>query len=125
MVASADQGDNLSGNGGDDMLFGGAGNDLLSGGLGDDVLTAGVGNDTLNGGAGNDFMDGGAAGSDTASYADATAGVIVNLAIAAAQNTIGAGVDTLINIENLTGSSFNDTPHRQWRRQYPQRRRRQ
>jgi glucose/arabinose dehydrogenase len=71
VVASADQGDNLSGNGGDDMLFGGAGNDLLSGGPGDDVLTAGVGNDTLNGGAGNDFMDGGAAGSDTASYAGA------------------------------------------------------
>jgi len=109
VVASADQGDTLSGNGGNDMLFGGAGNDLLSGGLGDDVLTAGVGNDTLNGGAGNDFTDGGAAGSDTANYADATAGVIVSLAVAAAQNAIGAGVDTLINIENLTGSSLNDT----------------
>ena len=54
-------------------------------------------------------MDGGAAGSDTASYTDATAGVKVSLAIAAAQNTIGAGVDTLINFENLTGSNFNDT----------------
>ena len=40
-------------------------------------------------------MDGGAAGSDTASYADATAGVTVSLAIATAQNTIGAGTDTL------------------------------
>ena len=54
-------------------------------------------------------MDGGAAGSDTASYFDATAGVTVSLAIAAAQNTIGAGVDTLFNFENLTGSNFNDT----------------
>ena len=54
-------------------------------------------------------MDGGAAGSDTASYIDATAGVKVSLALAAAQNTIGAGTDTLFNFENLTGSNFNDT----------------
>ena len=33
----------------------------------------------------------------------------VSLAIAAAQNTVGAGVDTLATIENLTGSNFNDT----------------
>jgi hypothetical protein len=52
---------------------------------------------------------GGAAGSDTASYFDATAGLTVSLANAAAQNTIGAGVDTLLNFENLTGSNFNDT----------------
>ena len=109
VVASADQGDNLSGNGGADMLFGGAGNDLLSGGLGDDVLTAGVGNDTLSGGASNDFMDGGAGGSDTAYYADATAGVIVDLGIGVAQNTGGAGMDTIANVENLTGTAFNDT----------------
>ena len=53
-------------------------------------------------------MDGGA-GTDTATYADAYAGVSVNLAIATAQNTIGAGVDTLKNFENLTGSNLNDT----------------
>ena len=75
----------------------------LNGGAGNDTLTGGAGNDTLNGGAGNDNMDGGAAGSDTASYADATAGVKVSLAIAAAQNTVGAGTDTLLNFENLTG----------------------
>src|SRR4029077_18742434 len=77
VVASADQGDPLSGNGGNDMLFGGAGNDLLSGGLGDDVLTAGVGNDTLNGGAGNDFTDGGAAGSAPDQSGEATGGGVV------------------------------------------------
>ena len=55
-------------------------------------------------------MDGGAAGSDTASYADAASAVTVSLAHqGAAQNTIGAGVDTLSNFENLTGSAFNDT----------------
>jgi Ca2+-binding RTX toxin-like protein len=61
----------------------------------------------LIGGAGNDTMNGGA-GTDTADYSTATAGVTVNLATTAAQNTGGAGTDTLSTIENLTGSSFND-----------------
>jgi Ca2+-binding RTX toxin-like protein len=69
------------------------------GGLGDDILEGGAGNDTLNGGA----------GIDTASYATATAGVTVNLNLATAQNTVGAGTDTITTIENLTGSAFNDT----------------
>ena len=134
VVASADQGDNLSGNGGADMLFGGAGNDVLSGGLGDDVLTAGVGNDTLNGGAGNDFMDGGAAGSDTASYAGATAGVIVNLASPPRRTRSAPASTPSINVENLTGSSFNDSLtgntaanilQRRGRQRHPERRRRQ
>ena len=33
----------------------------------------------------------------------------VNLSLTTAQNTIGAGIDTLRSLENLTGSSFNDT----------------
>ena len=32
-----------------------------------------------------------------------------NLALATAQNTVGAGTDTLSNFENLAGSMFNDT----------------
>ena len=101
--------DTLTGNASANILNGGAGNDTIAGAAGNDTLTGLAGNDTLMGGAGNDSMDGGAAGSDTASYADATAGVTVSLAIATAQNTIGAGVDTLVNFENLTGSNFNDT----------------
>ena len=81
---------------------------MLIGGAGNNTLIGGVGNDTLIGGAGNDTLDGGA-GSDTASYADATAGVTVSLAMTTAQNTVGAGTDTLTNIENLTGSNLNDT----------------
>jgi Ca2+-binding RTX toxin-like protein len=71
-------------------------------------LTGGAGNDTLDGGAGNDTLDGGT-GTDTASYGTATAGVTVSLAISGAQNTIGAGTDTLVSIENLTGSAYSDT----------------
>jgi glucose/arabinose dehydrogenase len=45
-VASADQGDVLSGLGGDDFLFGGSGNDTLNGGLGNDFLNGGPGTDS-------------------------------------------------------------------------------
>jgi Ca2+-binding RTX toxin-like protein len=89
-------------------LTGSSFNDALTGNTGANLLQGGVGNDTLNGGLGNDSLDGGA-GTDTASYAGATAGVTVTLASSAAQNTVNAGLDTLIGIENLTGSSFNDT----------------
>ncbi|WP_061469197.1 enhanced entry virulence factor RtxA [Legionella pneumophila] len=91
--------DTINGNDGNDILIGLGGNDILNGGNGDDILAGGAGNDTLDGGAGN----------DTATYIDATAGVTVSLNTSSAQNTVGAGTDTLTNIENLTGSKFNDT----------------
>ena len=97
----------LTGGGGDDVLNGNAGNDTLNGGAGNDTLNGGVGNDTLNGTTGNDALNGNG-GVDTASYSNATSAVTVSLAIAAAQNTVGAGSDTLSLIENLTGSAFND-----------------
>ncbi|WP_434628365.1 retention module-containing protein [Pseudomonas sp. Z6-14] len=99
-VLLAGNGDNvLNAGGGDDVLSAGSGNNAMHGGAGDDVLYSGVGNDLLDGGTGN----------DTASYAHATAGVTVNLGLLAAQNTLGAGTDTLAGIENLVGSNFNDT----------------
>ncbi len=61
----------------------------------------------LYAGAGNNILDGGD-GFDTASYAYATKGVTVSLASAVAQITGGSGSDTLLNIESLTGSDFND-----------------
>ena len=70
-------------------------------------LTGSKFNDTLEGDAGNNKLVGGA-GFDTVSYADATSGVSVNLGKTSAQNTIGAGTDTLSGFESLTGSQFND-----------------
>ncbi len=80
-------------------LIGSALNDSLTGDGNANVLTGGAGNDSLNG----------AGGSDTASYAGAAAGVTVSLAVVAAQNTGGAGTDTLTSIENLVGSANADT----------------
>ena len=74
---------------------------------GDDTLIGGAFDDIFDGGAGNDTMRGGA-GIDTALYNEAAGGVRVNLLVGAAQNTQGAGIDTLLGFENLTGSAFND-----------------
>jgi Ca2+-binding RTX toxin-like protein len=90
-----------------DHLTGNVRANSLSGADGNDSLYGGVGNDTLEGGAGDDLIDGGS-GTDTARYNNAGAGITVNLGLGGAQNTGGNGVDTLVSIENLIGSAFND-----------------
>lgn len=89
-------------------FFGGRGTDRLFGGAGQDAIDGGAGDDTIDGGAGNDLLSGDT-GIDTVSYASATAGVTVSLALKSAQQTGGAGVDTLSGFEKLTGSDFDDT----------------
>jgi Ca2+-binding RTX toxin-like protein len=82
------------------LLSTGAAN--LTGNSLNNVLYAGVGNNVLNG----------STGIDTVSYAygvTGTTGVTVSLAVTTAQATGGSGSDTLIGIENLTGSNNNDT----------------
>lgn len=81
----------------EDLVLLGAGNQRGTGNGLDNVLT---------GNAGNNVLDG-AGGRDTASYVQAGAAVTVSLAVKGAQAT-GAGNDTLVNIENLTGSRFAD-----------------
>jgi Ca2+-binding RTX toxin-like protein len=77
------------------------------GGDGNDTLIGNAADNTLWGGRGNDLMDGGA-GRDTVDYSGARARVFVNLGQAGPQDTHGAGIDTLISIENLIGSDFDD-----------------
>ena len=98
--------DVLTGDNNNNMLFGRGGGDTLNGGGGADTLDGGDGNDTLIGGAGADALIGGAS-NDTASYADATAGVTADLADSSLNSGDAAG-DTYSGIENLTGSAFND-----------------
>jgi Ca2+-binding RTX toxin-like protein len=99
--------DRLSSGGGQDWLNGADGADSLSGGEGQDSVWGGAGDDLLDGGAGDDTLYGGA-GRDTASYASAHGRVEIDLSIVEDQLTRGAGVDTLISIESLVGSDFDD-----------------
>ncbi len=89
-------------------LVGGNLDDVLKGMGGNDHLYGNGGNDVLDGGSGDDILSGGA-GTDTATYISAPSGVTVSPAISAPQATGGAGTDTLISIENLTGSNYADT----------------
>ena len=88
-------------------ISGGALDDTLLGGDGVDALAGGAGDDTLAGGAGNDALDGGD-DTDTADYSGAAGLVNINLSSGAVQDGDG-GSDTLTSIENVTGSTFNDT----------------
>ncbi len=129
--------DELRGGDGDDVLVGDfseegslgqyydqyltqlGGNDTLDGGEGDDVLRGGVGQDTLDGGEGQ----------DTAEFSHSASGVNADLEAGTAEEsiertgwvrdpdtgqyrqetTVHTEVDTLTNIENLTGSAQADT----------------
>lgn len=97
--------DTLKGFGGADTLHGLGGSDLLDGGSGNDNLYGGDGDDVLIGGLGDDLLDGGS-GVDRVDYSGATAGVTVSLATNRASG--GAGNDILVDMENITGSAFND-----------------
>lgn len=73
---------------------------------------SGTGNalsNTIVAGGGNNTIDG-LGGSDTVSYLYATARVSVDLRnSSAAQNTTSSGSDLIKNVENVSGSNFNDT----------------
>jgi Ca2+-binding RTX toxin-like protein len=69
-----------------------------------------AGDDLLQSMSGTRVLDGGA-GRDTIAFDKAGAGVIASLGVATAQVTRGAGVQTILNIENILGSVFNDTLH--------------
>ena len=112
-LRGTDFADQLGGTTGDEMLWGEGGNDLLEGRAGADSLFGGKGDDRIKGGAGADLVDGGE-GNDTADYFDdtassgATEGVVISLAAGSASGGDAAG-DTLVSIENVIGSDFDDT----------------
>ncbi|WP_321341261.1 DUF5801 repeats-in-toxin domain-containing protein [Breoghania sp.] len=105
------------------VAHGNDGGDTLIGGVGDDMLYGDGGNDTLTGGRGVNTLDGGA-GTDTADYSDEAEGAYIRLDAGwktdlsnkalgwtALNAEIAAGTvdhDKLVDIENVTGTAFND-----------------
>ncbi len=91
--------DTLLGNSAVNYLHGGAGNDSLFGANGDDHFDGGAGNDTLNGGNGDDVV----------SYENGIAsGVTLDLNLTTGQANGAHGTDTLISIEAIWGSGYDD-----------------
>jgi Ca2+-binding RTX toxin-like protein len=92
--------ENITGSNYDDILVGNISGNVINGLDGNDLIYAGTSSasDTYNGGN----------GIDTLSYKNATSGITVYLSTTSAQNTGGSGTDTIYNIENITGSNYND-----------------
>lgn len=107
----------INGTAGDDALLGTAdpdilngldGHDFITGDLGDDALHGDAGDDYLRGDAGNDLLDGGG-GVDRVAFRTASAGVTVDLNIQGVAQDTGDGFDTLVGIEQASGSIYDDT----------------
>ena len=99
--------ENLSGSAFADTLVGDDGVNRLTGMSGEDKLFGLGGNDYIATGGGYDFVDGGD-GIDTVTYEDSWDHVIINLTTGV--NKYGeASRDVLVNVENIIGSTFDDT----------------
>src|SRR5262249_40318603 len=108
VFVGVDDAEIVHGGSGDDVLLGYGGRDTLDGGDDNDTLGGGAGDDVLHGGAGNDLLDGGG-DADRAVYADATAGITVDMAAGIVTGDASVGTDTLRSIEQVVGSNFADT----------------
>lgn len=98
----------LNGGDGNNALIGGSAADQLHGGSGNDSLQGSDGDDLLTGSTGDDILNGGT-GFDTLSYAGASGPITLDLSLVGAQDTGSSGVDTLLNIERIEGSAFDDS----------------
>ncbi|MDQ3962712.1 MAG: hypothetical protein M3277_02195 [Actinomycetota bacterium] len=96
-----------SGGGGADRIAGGRGPDHVVGGPGDDRLNSGPGSfESLEGNAGNDALDGGPGFAEDARFLTSQGPVVASLADGAAT---GEGTDRFRNLDELMGSSHDDT----------------
>jgi Ca2+-binding RTX toxin-like protein len=84
-------------------VIGTNGNDSITGNNDANVLSGRLGNDSLFGSSGNDKLDGGA-GADTANYS--ALGTTVTLGAFGVLNKGALGVDQLVSIETIVGSSL-------------------
>jgi len=111
--------DSILGNDGNDSISGGNGADFVDGGLDNDTIIGGNGNDIIIGGAGSDSIDAGAGTGDMIRF-NQTGGeaITVNISLigqvrggykTATVATATQGTDSIINFENINGSSNNDS----------------
>jgi glucose/arabinose dehydrogenase len=95
----------ITGTSGDDVICAGGGGDTIKGLGGNDILRGEGAADKLYGGDGDDTLEGGP-GIDTADFSGSLVAIIASLT---GNSATGEGSDTLVGVENLLGSSKNDT----------------
>lgn len=91
----------------EELAFAGSGAFTGRGNALNNVITGGAGDDTLSGGGGRDRLVGGA-GNNTASYAMAATGILIDLSVGSAFNDGDGDGDVLVDIQNVLGSEHND-----------------
>jgi hypothetical protein len=123
-LAGTGEADQIAAGGGDDEIDGGAGADILSGGGGDDTITGDSGADQLAGGGGDDTSEGGdgndllvlesgqdlfngGEGIDTADARRSPVAIAVDTTEAGTISSLGT-IASLIDMENVVGSDFDD-----------------
>lgn len=110
--------DIIRGRAGDDSIDGGDDHDHIVGGDGNDAISGGNGDDYIRGGEGDDVVDGGA-GWDRAAFTvlinnpaigetGVQTGATVDLNIQGVAQNTGHGWDTLIGIEHVSGTAYDD-----------------
>lgn len=92
---------------GDDILVGTAGDDVIRGFTGNDSIDAGDGDDLILPGSGNNTIDGGF-GIDRVDFFNLAEGMIANLLTGTILGTMSGDTSTVVNVENLYGSNFDD-----------------
>jgi serralysin len=128
-ISGSSGNDRITGNSLSNRLFGGDGSDMIYGGGGNDYIDSGRydsgydndqaygqdGNDTIVGSNGNTYIDGGS-GVDQVTYRWTNNAVSVDLSANVGKHGSYSTyygtwqfADTLLNIENVTGSAYNDT----------------
>ncbi len=107
-LTGSNHNDNLRGDAGANRIEGKSGDDVIYGRDGVDILVGDAGDDLLFGGNGGDTHFGGN-GTDTAHYGDATGGVTADLQQSLFNQGAFAIGDTYSQIENVTGSTHNDS----------------
>ncbi|MDQ4005781.1 MAG: proprotein convertase P-domain-containing protein [Actinomycetota bacterium] len=104
-ITGTDDANDIRGMIGSDTISTLGGVDVIRGRQGDDTINGGIGNDTINGGTGGDAIIGGP-GSDWASYTGAPGAMTIDLG--AGVGSGGDGNDTYAELENVTGTDFDD-----------------
>ena len=116
VIVGGGGGDRITGLGGKDRICGAAGSDYVVPGGGNDRVDGGAGSDTLAVSAGRDRLSGGG-GLDWLDYRSSRKGATVSLAAGRATG------ERWTSVENLVGSRFAGSPHRQLGEQPAARRR--
>lgn len=106
-IVGTDGGDVVATGSGNDVINSGNGRNYTAPGAGDDTVIGGTGYDSFRGSEGSDYYDGAEGHDDYIQYGSSPSGVNIDLSMGLFSGGYADG-DTLVNIEQVTGSFYAD-----------------